>query len=233
MKPRLITGIHSVQVALQLAQENRLKILEGGQIASRKLEGLKVVGEKDIDQMCRRFGLPSDFHHQGVYCTIEQEQIDLSDLEPDARRPVLLLAGLEDVQNLGNILRTAAFFDVQAVVVPNTKNARLNPGAERIAAGGSMLVPIIEVSNIRMAMSKLKEKGFWITGLAEEGKGTSKVFADKNTAFALVIGNEHEGLTLHEKKDCDFLICLKASNEFSTLNAATSVAVALTSLLGA
>ena len=73
-------------------------------------------------------------------------------------------------QNLGTILRSAAFFGVDALLVMKNRAAEVSPLVARVAVGGAELVQIFRVTNLARSLEILKGLGFWIYGLDERGR---------------------------------------------------------------
>lgn len=149
------------------------------------------------------------------------------DQPPQEKAVILLLDHITDPHNLGAILRSAAVFGVSAVVVthrhsPHDGSAIL----AKTASGALEEVPLCPVTNLYQAMAFLKNQGFWIGGLDEEGTTNLRTF-DLPNRLAIVLGAEGSGLRRLTKESCDFLVGLKTAPTFSTLNASNAAAVAM------
>jgi 23S rRNA (guanosine2251-2'-O)-methyltransferase len=140
---------------------------------------------------------------------------------------VLALDQISDPQNLGTILRSAAFFGVDGVLVLKNRSAEVTPLVARVAVGGADLVPIYRVTNLARSLEILKEMGFWIYGLDERGPGTlAQTEFDPKTV--LVVGAEGEGLRQRTKQTCDVLVRIPGGRQgLESLNAGVATAVAL------
>lgn len=173
--------------------------------------------------------LSQDDKHQGV-CIYAQKRTlytegDLPDLK-DARL-VLALDTISNPQNLGSILRSAAFFGVDAVLLIKNRNANVNSEVTRIAVGGAEFVKIYRIINLGRSLEKLKELGFWIYGLDERGEKTiAQTEFDPHTV--LVVGAEGQGLRQKTGEKCDHLVSIPGGKPgIECLNAAVATAVAL------
>jgi 23S rRNA (guanosine2251-2'-O)-methyltransferase len=139
---------------------------------------------------------------------------------------VIYLDSITDPQNLGSILRSAAFFGVSGIVLTENRSSPLTPAAIKISSGGFIHVPISRVTNLVRAMEEAKEEGFWIVGLSEHAKeqfGTARL----DSPLGVVIGNEETGVRQLTEKTCDFMVCLPGHGPLISLNAATATAVSL------
>src|SRR5690348_17482419 len=93
---------------------------------------------------------------------------DALDLSATPDRLVLVLDGVQDPHNLGACLRTAEAAGVAAVIVPKDRAAGLTPVVRKAAAGAAERVPLVTVTNLSRSLERLRDLGYWITGLAGE-----------------------------------------------------------------
>ena len=149
----------------------------------------------------------------------------LADVEAKGEVPFLvLLDGIEDVHNLGAIIRTAECAGVHAVLVPKRRSAPLNETVGKTSAGAIEYMPIVPVGNSTQLLKKLKKRGFWIIGADMDG--TVDYFHSSLTEpIVLVIGSEGRGMSRLVKETCDVLVQIPMFGHVNSLNA--SVAAAL------
>jgi 23S rRNA (guanosine2251-2'-O)-methyltransferase len=140
--------------------------------------------------------------------------------------PVILLDGIEDPQNLGAILRSAAFFGASGVIIPRRRSAHPTSLVAKISAGALEYVPVIEVANIAETIEVLKKQGFWVAGADPQGEKGPEALSGK---VALVMGAEGAGLGRLVKERCDFLVRIPsgAKTAPASLNASCAAAVLL------
>ena len=188
-----------------------------------------VIRTMQRDQLDRltRFG-----HHQGValkvspYPYAEFGEI-VSDVAEDENALVVVLDHLEDPQNVGSILRTAAAVGATGVVIPEDRACGVTPAVVRASAGGAEHVKVAHVVNLPRAMAELKEAGAWMTGLdwGEDAKPYTSI--DFKGRAGLVVGAEGAGLSRLVRETCDFIGVLPMPGGFESLNAGVAAAVAL------
>jgi len=167
--------------------------------------------------------------HQGVCIFTEPRPIYTEDnLEIlQESQVVLALDQISNPKNLATILRNAAFFGADAVIMLRYRSVSISPTVTRVAAGGTEYVKIFRVTNLARSLDKLKEIGFWVYGLDERGEQTlaETDFAKKTV---LVVGAEGQGLRLRTKKYCDVLVRIPGGRPgLESLNAGVATAVAL------
>jgi 23S rRNA (guanosine2251-2'-O)-methyltransferase len=181
----------------------------------------------------RESALTDDDKHQGICAFVESRpalgQHDLGLLE-DASI-VLALDQISDPQNLGAMLRSAAFFGADAILIMRNRSAELTPTVARIAVGGAEFVRIFRITNLAQSLDILKEYGFWVYGLDERGEQTlaQTQFAEQSV---LVVGAEGQGLRKRTRTKCDALVRIPGGRPgVESLNAGVATAVALSELV--
>ncbi len=233
-----VYGKHSVRAVLLTRPESVRRLVIAG----------KESYHEDLIDLARPAGIEPEFmpwpqflkagkfeeddKHQGVFLHTEARPIynegDLDSLK-DARL-VLVLDQINDPQNLGTILRSAAFFDVDALLLLKNRQAEVSPLVSRVAVGGAEFVKTFRVTNLARSLEKLKELGFWVYGLDERGEKTlgETAFDDKSV---LVVGAEGQGLRHRTKEFCDALVRIPGGRPgVESLNAGVATAVALSEL---
>jgi 23S rRNA (guanosine2251-2'-O)-methyltransferase len=230
-----VFGKHSVRAVLLTRPESVTRLLLAGKESyHRDLIELARKGGIDAEflpwpEFRRAGGVSDDDKHQGIVAlTTPRPRRTEGDLDELAdARVVLALDQISDPQNLGTILRSAAFFGVDALLVMKNRAAEVSPLVARVAVGGAELVPIFRITNLARSLEILKGLGFWIYGLDERGDATlaQTEFDDKTV---LVVGAEGEGLRHRTKALCDQLVRIPGGREgLESLNAGVATAVAL------
>jgi 23S rRNA (guanosine2251-2'-O)-methyltransferase len=141
----------------------------------------------------------------------------------------LALDCLQDPHNLGAILRTAAFFGAQGMILPSDRSAPLSAVACDVAAGGAEHVPHAVEVNLARALDEVKEAGVWILGTSEHAKDT---YADvpNDRPWLLVIGNEATGLRRLTLERCDQICAIPPRGAVASLNASVAAAITIAHL---
>ena len=178
----------------------------------------------------RRLGeFTEDDKHQGIVVFANPRphygDRDLDILEHG--RCILALDQVSNPQNFATILRGAAFFGVDAVLVMKNRSVSLSSTVVRYAVGGAEFVKVFRVTNVSRALQDLKGLGYWAYGMDERGKKTlaQAKFAEKSV---IVIGAEGEGLREKTRKYCDELVQIPGGREgVESLNAGVAATVAM------
>ncbi|MDU5229621.1 MAG: 23S rRNA (guanosine(2251)-2'-O)-methyltransferase RlmB [Anaerococcus sp.] len=170
-----------------------------------------------------------DMNHQGVMIEVDSyKYADLSELE-NANR-LILLDKIEDPHNLGAIIRSAESFGFDGVIIPEHRSAKVTPIVYKTSAGAINNIKVVMVTNLNQTIENLKEKGFWIYGLAGEA---SENIAQTNLTgkVGLVVGNEGDGLSRLVRENCDVLVKIPMLGKVNSLNASVASALSMYEVL--
>ena len=180
-----------------------------------------------------------DSNHQGVvleaapypYVALEDT---LNPASLSGEPPLLLLLDLiQDVQNVGTLLRTAEAVGVHGVILQERRAASITPAVVSASSGAVEHLKVAQVTNLVAAMKTLKEADVWLAGL-DQGPDTTRFDqANLRGALGLVVGSEGKGLRRLVRETCDFLIELPMRGSVESLNAAVAGSVALYAAWGA
>lgn len=142
----------------------------------------------------------------------------------DAPRLVVVCDGIEDVHNLGSILRVAECVGASGVVIPKNKSAQVNESVMRISEGAANHIKIARVPGVNYAVDELKKNGYWVYAL--EAAGEDIYASDLTGDVALVVGGENSGVGALTQKKCDKLVSLPMFGKINSLNASVALGVA-------
>jgi 23S rRNA (guanosine2251-2'-O)-methyltransferase len=238
----IVYGWHSVRAVVLTRPRDvrRSVVLEGrsetGNYTSWTEKYVELLRPTGIDprvvpwrEFMRLTGLKESDKHQGVCLFVEPREIyDDGDLKKLAdAHLVVALDQVSNPQNLGTILRTAAFFGADAVLLVRERGADITPEVVRIASGGAEFLKIFRITNLTRTLRAIRDLGYWTYGLDERGElATGQT--DFHTQTVLVIGAEGGGLRRMTRESCDFLVRIPGGREgIESLNAAVAASIAL------
>jgi TrmH RNA methyltransferase len=172
-------------------------------------------------------------HHGGIVAVIGERP--LKKVTPEvlaawgrARTPLLLLDRVSNANNVGAIVRTAAFFGVNAIIVADHP-AQALPGeaAWRVAEGGMEFVDFYRVPALPELCTALKRSHFLIgTSLAGQQLSPSSVKArGLPRTPAIILGNEEKGIAPVLATLCDRLVKIPGTDSVESLNVSAAAAV--------
>ena len=232
----LIAGKHAVTEALKNPARKVLKVFlteDSKKILNKDNQNLNLLNNvkllfktrKELDRLCSK----DEISHQGLIAEIEHsEQLNIKDYlkSLENRRNVNLVA-LEEVtdpRNIGSIIRSAASFNVDGLIIKE----KSFPGESKLlyksASGCMEHINIFEVSNISTTLKYLKTKNFWICGFDKNG---NKEFTEHDWEGnnVLLFGSEGYGLKYQTIKNSDFLLKININKKIESLNISNSAAV--------
>ncbi len=169
-------------------------------------------------------------HHEGV-CFLVRKRTTLTldewlaTVPAKGSRRVLALENVGNPHNLGAILRTAAHFGVDAVLV--SAGAPIHSGAvARTAEGGFEALTLVEYRDLQASFEKLTEAGF--TLIATSGEAETGLFDQKLPKRAVIwFGEEHSGLSEFVLEHANMALKIPGSGAVESLNVSCAVAVVL------
>ncbi len=167
--------------------------------------------------------------HQGVIAyTTDYEYFDLDDLIANKKSEkggfIVLCDGIEDVHNLGSIIRVCECAGVDGVVIPKTSSASVTESVIRISAGAAEHMKVAKVSNLNQAVETLKKSGYWTYAL--EAGGEDIYSEDFSGNVALVVGGEDSGVKRLTKEKCDKVLSIPLQGRVNSLNASVALGIA-------
>ena len=137
---------------------------------------------------------------------------------------IILCDCIEDVHNLGSIIRVAECAGADGVVIQSTNSASVTEAVVRISAGAANHVKVAKVNSLNRAVDELKKNGYWLYALEADGKDIYS--ADLSGNVALVIGGEDSGVKKLTREKCDFVLSLPMQGKVNSLNASVALGVA-------
>ncbi|HVU66554.1 MAG TPA: 23S rRNA (guanosine(2251)-2'-O)-methyltransferase RlmB [Ktedonobacteraceae bacterium] len=235
--PDYVWGRNPVLETLRSSRKvKRLLIAEGQreapalagilQEATRQRIPLETVPRQRLEQ------LSQGAVHQGCLAVVESRKYaTIDEILEHARKKnedpfLLLLDAIQDVNNLGSLMRTAEAAGVHGVILPHHHAAEVNATVIKTSAGATEHLLIAQETNLTHTIDTLKKKNIWVIGLAGETR-TEYVQADLTGPLALVVGNEGKGLSRLVREHCDLLIRLPMYGQINSLNAAVAGSIAL------
>tara|TARA_Y100000590_G_scaffold435033_1_gene553977 strand:+ start:68 stop:823 length:756 start_codon:yes stop_codon:yes gene_type:complete len=233
----LIAGKHAVMEALKNPNRKVLKVfltedskknLNRNNPNAGLLNGIKLFykTKKELDRLCSK----DQISHQGLMAEIEHlEETNLKDfLKTTESKKNITFVALEDVtdpRNIGSIIRSAASFNIDGIIVKERSFPSESKLLYKSASGCVDHVNIFEVSNINTTLKFLKTKNFWICGFDNGGTKTLEEH-DWNGHNVLLFGSEGYGLKYQTQKNSDFLLKININKKVESLNISNSAAVA-------
>lgn len=231
-----IYGIHPVEELLSVAPDRVTTVYASDAGASSMETIRKLVADSDAliepADNARLDELAHGGNHQGVVAEATPFQyVELDELiertEDASRACLVVLDQVQDPQNLGAILRSAAAMGVDGAVIPKDRAAGVTGAVVRASSGQAFRVPVAQITNVARTVDRLKEHGYWSVAAEMDADSQDLWDIDFDMKTALVIGSEHSGIRrlVHEK--CDFYARIPMESGVESLNVAAAATVLL------
>jgi 23S rRNA (guanosine2251-2'-O)-methyltransferase len=232
-----IWGRNPVLEALHSTRQVKRLLLAEGQRGTPVVSALLEAAEQrhipiDSVSRARLDQLSRGAVHQGCLLIVEErkyadiEQILAFAAHKNEAPFLLILDAIQDVNNLGSLLRTAEAVGIHGVILPEHRAAEVNATVVKTSAGATEHLLIARETNLSRVIEGLKKQNIWVVGLAGEAK-TLYHQADLTGPLALVVGNESKGISRLVREHCDLLIRLPMYGHINSLNAAVAGSIAL------
>ena len=228
-----IVGQHAVIEALRNPERKVLKVFlteESKKNIHRKnpkkniLQDVKVYfkSKKELDKYTSK----EQLMHNGYVAEIEHlDQPDLKQfIKGKNNLTFVCLDEVTDPRNIGSLIRSAASFDIDGLIVKERHFPRDSKLMYKSASGCMEHVNVFQVSNINSTLKNLKEKNFWVYGFDAKGKKDfTEIKWEGNNV--LLFGSEGFGMKQHTSKYADFFVKINIKEDIESLNISNSAAI--------
>lgn len=181
------------------------------------------LNNSDLNKMVK------DNNHQGIIMDIPDYKLYTLEEIDENIDFILMLDHLEDPHNFGAIIRTAECAGIKYIIIPNKRSVNVTSTVMKTSAGALSNVKIVEVSNLKNAINKLKKKGFWVVGAESDGEDYTEI--DYSGKTVLVIGSEGKGLKYITKENCDIIASIPLKGKVNSLNASVACGILIYEVL--
>ncbi|MCC2591982.1 23S rRNA (guanosine(2251)-2'-O)-methyltransferase RlmB [Tessaracoccus sp. OS52] len=233
-----VVGRNPVLEALQAGMPvKQALVAEGAERDDRLRDILKFTAEHSMPllQVTRAEldRVTGNLVHQGVALQLpafeyaDPEDVFADALAADAAGLVVALDGVTDPRNLGAIIRSAAAFGAQGVVIPSRRSASMTAAAWKTSAGAAARIPVAMATNLNRALEQASKMGMTIVGLAGESEVPMSGIPGVDGPVLVVVGSEGEGLSRLVREHCDVLVSIPIASAVESLNASVAASVAL------
>lgn len=248
----MIIGIHSIAEALKnperaiyeiVATDEGLEELKKRGGLSRNeipMEKVRLLEGHALQEEAKRIYRDMDLEFQRVPSQVYMLVSPINIYEPtwiynqlESRIPLKILAldQVTDAHNGAAIMRTAAFYGVDVILLSAKGNFGLGPGFSRIASGATEHVKIVRCSALPKTITKIKDLGATCIGLSEHASGTLGEI-DAKKPICLVLGAEDVGMSHAVSRVVETTISFKPAGKIKSLNVSVAAAIAMEKIFG-
>lgn len=181
------------------------------------------VGEAELDRIAE------GSHHEGLCVAARPRRWlsgqELADVLARTKGTAVALDRVRNPYNVGAILRSAAFFGVDAALLgAPAPHPGLPPTAVRVAEGGTEHVQLSRTTNLADTLARLRSRGVRVVG-ADGQATTGAAGLAFGRPVVLVVGNEREGLGERVRAQCDAIVAVRGAGRVESLNVAVAAGV--------
>jgi TrmH family RNA methyltransferase len=216
----LLEGVHLVTTYIERVGAPRELIVSNTALANT-----------EIATLAKRVGLQPVIVSRAVFAAFANTEnpagiaaeVDLPGGDPDlsGSRHCVLIEGVQDAGNLGAILRSAAAFGVDSVVIGSGSADPWSPKVLRAAMGGHFFLRIAEVSNLAPKMSEFS--GLKVCTVPQGGKSLAQL--DLTGPVAWIFGSEGGGISASLQESADVHVQIPMPGGTESLNVAAAAAI--------
>ena len=229
-----IVGKHAVIEALKNPNRKVIRLFlteESKKTIHREYQKINLLKDVKIHFKTRKeldnYTTREQLMHQSYVAEVEQlENYPLKDFIKENKKNLTLvcLDEVTDPRNIGSIIRSAAAFKIDGLIVKERSFPDKSKLLYKAASGAMEYLNIFKVSNINTALKFLKNNNFWIYGFDTSAK---KNFSEIqwNGNNVLMFGSEGFGMRPHTIKNSDFLVKININNKIESLNISNSAAI--------
>ena len=230
-----VAGKNSVVEALRAkVPAKELVVAIKVEIDEKISEAIRLAKNADlpIKELPRRAldDLTGSSNHQGVALVIKPfNYTEFEKLITNAKKPMMLIGldGITDPHNLGAVVRSAAAFGADGVVIPERRNAAMTGSAWKASAGAAARMPISQVTNLVRSIEDAKKAGCFVVGLDAEGDATLAKMNLATESIFIIVGSEGKGLSRLVREKCDLVVSIPMQSSVESLNASVATAIVM------
>lgn len=148
-------------------------------------------------------------------------------------RIVVVIDQVRSMNNIGSIFRTCDAFGLEGIVLCGISACPPHREIHKTALGSEESVSWSYVEKTQDALRELKQKDYTIIGLEQTNQSIPLHRGNwqKDTAYALVLGNEVEGISEEALPLCDQVVEIPQFGTKHSLNVSVAAGVALWHLI--
>ena len=228
-----IVGKHPVIEALRNTRRKVLRVFlteESKKTINRENQNINLLKnvkvyfktKKELDKYCKN----EQILHQGFVAEIEKLQYpNLKDfIKSKNNINLVCLQGVTDPRNIGSVIRSAASFDIDGLIVKDRNFPEVSKSMYKSSSGSIEYMNIFKVPNINTTLKFLRENNFWVYAFESNAKKDFTDITWKGNNI-LLFGSEGSGINQKTNKYVDFNVNIKINNKIESLNISNSAAI--------
>ena len=218
----LRAGVPSIELIVARSIDVDDRITESLQLALTQRLPIREVHRAEVE------GLSGS--SQGILLAIKPYQYSsFEEIMLRASEPKLIVAldGVTDPRNLGAVIRSAAAFGADGVVMTERRAAAMTASAWKSSAGAASRLQVAQVTNLARTIDAAKKEGCFVIGLDGDSDQTLGEMKLAKESIMIVVGSEGKGLSRLVREKCDLVISIPMRASTESLNASVATSIAL------
>ena len=251
----LVMGLHSIAEAINGSKRSSYKLYASGQafkeikkkVQSEKLGQLEssheILSSHAIQERAKTYCEKLGFNFQRVPSqaflatyALDTLSVDIfyKRLSKEKKVKLICLDQVTDVHNAAAIMRTAAFYGVDYIVVSVKGSFGKGPSFSRIASGAIEHVQVVKCASLPKFLANLEKRGVDCIGLSEHADSSlgEKGFKSLSEKVCLVFGAEDKGLSHAVTRVLKRKMALKPKGLIKSLNVSVATAITMEKIFG-
>ncbi|MGB9668588.1 MAG: 23S rRNA (guanosine(2251)-2'-O)-methyltransferase RlmB [Thermosulfidibacteraceae bacterium] len=218
--------IHSIYVDIAKAKRNDRRFIRLKELAKALNIKVQEVPKEKLLSIDKE---GADTGFIALLSEVSLIPFDSFDFRVDKNSLIVALDEVTDTGNFGSIIRSCAFFGVDALIVTERNSPPINAQVVKISSGGAFKVPIVRTKNLVRAIEDLKDRGFWTVSLTPHA-GMTICELPSDLPFVVIAGNEERGIRRLILERSDYRVKIEGSGKLESLNVAVSLAIAIATI---
>jgi TrmH RNA methyltransferase len=234
-KAEVVYGLRAGIAAMEARPKDVVRVACAREVAetverAAKRAPFAVLAERELERIA------SSSHHEGLCVEMRPRKWtspqEVADLLAKKKGAALALDRVRNSYNVGAILRSAAFFGADALILGTpAPHPGLDANAVRVAEGGAERVVLSRTTDLADTLARAKTRGIRVVGTDGQAKTSALAHAFARPTI-VVLGNEREGLGPRVRRECDELVAIPGSGAVESLNVGVAAGILLARIFG-
>ncbi|HCA81381.1 MAG TPA: 23S rRNA (guanosine(2251)-2'-O)-methyltransferase RlmB [Bacteroidetes bacterium] len=165
-------------------------------------------------------------HAQGVIAVVQQKHDDLERIPLDRASVIVAVDAVSDPGNLGSIIRSSDWFNVDALLLGRGCVELYNEKLVRSTVGSIFHIAIVEGVELPSVLQHLGSKGFSVAGFSGDGK-VDYMERQMSRKAVFVFGSEAHGISREVKASVDQIVRIPRYGKAESLNVGVACGIVL------
>jgi len=171
-----------------------------------------------------------EFHRGVLGCGHRPSQPHLPSLMESAspRTTIVVCVDIQDLQNLGSIIRSSAAFGVQAVLLSPSCADPFSRRVSRTSMGANLIVPLVKSRDLKADLLSLRHDfDMQLVATVLDEQASPLVAVEPSERTVLLLGSEWTGLKPQWVEMCDHRVSIPMARVVDSLNVSVAAGIFL------